>query len=166
MEQLLNDFSPGLFIMQAVILLIMIFLLAKFAWKPILASLDARENEIKDALEAAKKAKEEMANLQADNKRMMEEARAERDALLKEAREAKDKMIAEAKEAAEAQGASMIAQAKATIDAEKKAALGELKKQVAGLSLEIAQKVIKNELSDEAKQLNQVEKMLDEVTLN
>ena len=166
MEQLLNDFSPGLFIMQAVILLIMIFLLAKFAWKPILASLDARESEIKDALEAAKKAKEEMANLQADNKRMMEEARAERDALLKEAREAKDKMIAEAKEAAEAQGASMIAQAKATIDAEKKAALGELKKQVAGLSLEIAQKVIKNELSDEAKQLNQVEKMLDEVTLN
>ncbi|GLB48112.1 F0F1 ATP synthase subunit B [Neptunitalea lumnitzerae] len=166
MDQLLNDFSPGLFFMQAIILLILIFLLGKFAWKPILKSLDDREEGIKDALEAAKKAREEMENLQADNEKMLAEARAERDVMLKEAREIKDKMIADAKEAASAQGAAILEQAKAEIESEKRSALAELKTQVASLSLEIAQKVVKDELSDNAKQMKQVEKMLDEVTLN
>ncbi|SFU27403.1 F-type H+-transporting ATPase subunit b [Pustulibacterium marinum] len=166
MEQLLNDFSPGLFIMQCVILLILIILLGKFAWKPIINSLDEREEGIKNALEAAKKAKEEMENLQADNEKMLAEARAERDGMLKEAREMKDKMIADAKEAASAQGAAMLEQAKTAIESEKKAAVTELKNQVAAISLEIAQKVVKTELSDKEKQMAQVEKMLDEVTLN
>lgn len=165
MEQLLDNFSLDLFVKQTIIFLILIFLFVKFAWKPILSSLDARENEIKDALEAAKKAREEMENLQADNEKMLAEARAERDAMLKEAREIKDKMITEAKDIAATQGALMIAQAKTEIESQKKAAVAELKNQVATLSLEIAQKVLQSELSDNAKQLSQVEKMLEEVTL-
>lgn len=166
MDQLLNDFSPGLFIMQAVILFILIFLFSKFAWKPILTSLNTREDGIREALEAAKKAKEEMENLQADNEKMLTEARAERDAMLKEAREIKDRTIADAKEAAAAQGAALLAQAKTEIEHQKKAAIVELKNQVASLSLEIAQKVVADELSDKDKQMKQVEKMIDDVVLN
>ncbi len=166
MEQLLNDFSPGLFFMQLVILIILIVLLGKFAWKPIINSLDDREQGIADALEAAEKAKEQMQNIQADNEKLLAEARAERDGMLKEAREMKDKMIAEAKDAAAAQGATMLEQAKAAIESEKKAAVTELKNQVAQISLEIAQKVVASELSDQTKQMAQVEKMLDDVTLN
>ncbi|OSY88863.1 ATP F0F1 synthase subunit B [Tenacibaculum holothuriorum] len=166
MDQLLNDFSPGLFIMQMVILLILLFLLAKFAWKPIMASLTEREEGIQNALDAAEEAKKEMQNLQADNDRLLKEARAERDAMLKEAREIKDNIVAEAKEEAQEQAAIMIENAKATIKQEQQAAVAELKKKVADLSIGIAETVVKKELASQDDQLKLVEGMLEEVTLN
>ncbi len=166
MDQLLNDFSPGLFVMQAVILIILILLMKKFAWKPILSSLDEREQGIQGALEAAEKARLEMKNLQADNEKALQEARAERDAMLKDAREIRIKMIAEAEDDAKAQASKIIAQAQEAIEAEKRSAVAELKNQVASLSLEIAEKVVKDELSDKKKQQQYVEKMLQDATLN
>lgn len=163
---LINDFSPGLFIMQAIILLVLIFLLAKFAWKPILNSLNEREEGIQGALDAAENAKKELENLQADNERILNEARAERDGLLKEAREMKATILAKAEEEASAQTEKMITQAREAITAEKKAAVADLKNQVAGLSVEIAEKVVKNELSNKDKQLALVEALLKDATLN
>lgn len=166
MEKLINDFSIGLFFWMAVILVVLILLLVKFAWKPIMTSITEREEGIKNALASAEAARKEMHNLQADNQRILQEARAERDAMIKEAREIKEKMVADAKAEAQAEGAKMIEQAKASINAEKNAAMAELKTQVSGLSLEIAEKILKNELSNREAQTSLVEKMLGEVKLN
>lgn len=166
MEKLINDFSLGLFFWQALILVVLLVLLAKFAWKPIMTAITEREAGIANALASAEAARKEMQNLQADNQRILQEARSERDAMLKDAREIKEKMIADAKMEAQAQGASMIAQAKATINSEKNAAMAELKSQVSGLSLEIAERILKNELSNTEAQTTLVEKMLADVKLN
>lgn len=166
MEKLVNDFSLGLFFWQAVILVVLILLLVKFAWKPIMTSITAREEGIAAALASAEAARKEMHNLQADNQRILQEARAERDAMIKEAREIKEKMIADAKEEAQQQGAKMIEQAKAAITSEKNAAMAELKSQVSGFSLEIAEKLLKNELSNKEAQTALVEKMLGDVKFN
>ncbi|MGD1945962.1 MAG: F0F1 ATP synthase subunit B [Croceivirga sp.] len=166
METLLNDFSPGLFIVQTILLLGLIFLLVKFAWKPILNSLNEREAGIQDALDAAENARKEMQNLQADNDKLLKEARAEREAMLKEAREIKDKTIADAKEQATAEADKIIKQAQEAIEVEKKAAMADIKGQVADLSVAIAEKVIKGELSDKKKQLKVVEDMLGDIKLN
>ena len=165
METLLNDFSPGLFFMQIVILIILLFLMAKFAWKPILKSLDERESGIEDALAAAENARKEMQNLQADNAKLIKEARAEREAMMKEAREISDKMIATAKEEAKEVTSALIEKAQASIQQEKQSALAELKKNVAELSISIAESVIKKELSNKEDQLALVEGILKEVTL-
>ncbi|MBY8963300.1 F0F1 ATP synthase subunit B [Flavobacterium sp. D11R37] len=166
MDKLVNDFSLGLFFWQAVILVVLILLLVKFAWRPIMTSITAREAGIAAALAAAEAARKEMQNLQADNQRILQEARAERDAMLKEAREIKEKMVADARAEAQVQGEKMIEQAKATIDSEKKAAMAELKNQVTTLSVEIAEKILKTQLSDAAAQASLVDKMLDDVKLN
>ncbi len=166
MEKLINDFSLGLFFWQAVILVVLILLLVKFAWRPIMTAITAREAGIVAALAAAEAARKEMHNLQADNQRILQEARAERDAMLKEAREIKEKIVAEAKAEAEATGNKMIEQAKATIEGEKNAAMADLKSQVSALSVEIAEKILKNELSNREAQAGLVEKMLDDVKLN
>ncbi|MGQ3677745.1 F0F1 ATP synthase subunit B [Tenacibaculum discolor] len=166
MDQLINDFSPGLFAMQALILVILLVLLFKFAWKPIMAALTEREEGIQNALDQAENARKEMQNLQADNERLLKEARAERDAMMKEAREIKDKIIADAKREAEEQTSTMVENAKATIKQEQQAAIAELKKKVGDLSIEIAQKVVRKELASQDDQLKLVEGMLEEVTLN
>jgi F-type H+-transporting ATPase subunit b len=166
MDKLINDFSFGLFIWQVVIFVGLIFLLKKFAWKPILDAVNEREQGIKNALESAESARNEMQNLQADNQRILQEARAERDAMLKDAREMKEKMVADAKSEAQEQGQKMIEQAKAAIESEKNAAMAELKSQVATLSLSIAEKVLKDELSNKESQTKLVEKMLGDVKLN
>ena len=166
MEKLINDFSYGLFFWQAIILVILIVLLAKFAWKPILAALAAREEGISNALLAAENAKKEMQNLQADNQRILQEARMERDAMLKEAREIKEKIVSDAKNEAQVQGQKIIEQAKASIESEKSAAIAELKLQVSSLSLDIAEKLLKDELSNKAAQTKLVEKMLGDAKLN
>ena len=166
MDKLLNDFSPGLFAVQTLLLLLLIFLMIKFAWKPILNSLNEREEGIQGALDAAENAKKEMENLQADNQKLLQEARLERETMLKEARELKSKMIADAESEAQMQANKMIAQATEAIESEKKAAMAELKSHVAGLSLDIAEKVVRNELSNKDKQLKLVEEMLGEATLN
>ena len=166
MDKLINDFSYGLFFWQAIILVILIVLLAKFAWKPILTALAAREEGISNALLAAENAKKEMQNLKSDNEKLLADARAERDALMKEAREIKDKMINDAKVEAQATGEKMIEQAKAAINSEKNAAMAELKNQVSSLSLEIAEKVLRDELSNKEAQSKLVEKMLGDAKLN
>lgn len=166
MEKLFEDFSLGLFFWQAVLFIALILLLRKFAWKPILDSVNDREEGIKNALDSAEKAKLEMENLQADNQKLLKEARAEREAMLKEAREIKNKMIEDAKDEAKETANKLIAQAQASIETEKKAAITELKSQVANLSIDIAEKVVREELSNKDKQVKLVESMLGEATLN
>jgi len=166
MEKLFEDFSLGLFFWQAVLFIALILLLRKFAWKPILDSVNDREEGIKNALDSAEKAKLEMENLQADNQKLLKEARAERETMLKEARDIKNKMIEDAKDEAKEAAGKLIAQAQASIQTEKKAAIADLKSQVANLSIEIAEKVVREELSNKDKQLKLVESMLGEATLN
>ncbi len=159
--------SPESLIFWTTLIFVVFFiLLRKFAWKPILGAVKGREESINNALASAEAARREMQNLTADNERILQEARMERDALLKEAREMKDKMIADSKHEAQVQGERMIEQAKAAIDAEKNAAMSELKAQVSSLSLEIAEKLLKEELSNKEAQTKLVEKMLGDVKLN
>ena len=166
MEKLVNDFSFGLFFWQMLIFIGLIFLLKKFAWKPILDAVNEREEGIRNALLSAENARKEMQNLQSDNQRILQEARAERDAMMKEAREIKEKMIADSKSEAQAAGQKMIEQAKAAIESEKNAAMAELKSQVSSLSLSIAEKLLKDELSNKEAQVKLVEKMLGDTKLN
>ena len=166
MEKSLNEFSIGLFFWQCLLFGLLLFLLWKFAWKPILSAVNDREDGIKDALAAAENAKKEMQNVTADSERLLKEARAEREAMLKEAREIKDKVVADAKELAKSEGDKMIKQAQATIESEKKAAVADIKNQVANLSVDIAEKVIKEQLSNKGEQLKLVENMLGDIKLN
>lgn len=156
----------GLIFWTSLSFLVLLFILRKFAWKPILNSVNTREQSIKDALASAEAAKREMENLTADNERILKEARFERDTMMKEARDLKAKMISDAKEEAKAEADKMISQAQAAIESEKKAAIAELKNQVATLSVDIAEKVVKDELSNKDKQLKLVEDMIGEATLN
>jgi len=159
--------SPESLIFWTTIIFVVFFiLLAKFAWKPILGAVKSREESINNALASAEAARREMQNLTADNERILQEARMERDALLKEARDMKDKMIADSKHEAQVQGERMIEQAKAAIEAEKNSAMAELKSQVSSLSLEIAEKLLKEELSNKEAQAKLVERMLGDVKLN
>jgi F-type H+-transporting ATPase subunit b len=166
MEKLINQFEFGLFFWQVLIFVGLILLLRKFAWKPILDAVNEREEGIKEAMLAAENARKEMMALKSDNQKLLDEARSERDAMLKEATAIKDKMIADAKTEAQAQGAKMIEQAKATIESEKNAAVAEIKNQVSSLSLEIAEKLLKEELTNKDSQTKLVEKLLGDVKLN
>ena len=156
----------GLVFWTVITFLFLLIILKKFAWKPILEAVDKREVGIRGALDSAEKAKLEMQNLQADNHRLLKEAKAEREDMLKEAREIKNKMIEEAKDEAQVQANKMIVQAQAAIESEKKAAIADLKTQVANLSIEIAEKVMRDELSNKDKQIKLVESMLGEAKLN
>jgi len=131
-----------------------------------MTSITAREVGIASAISAAEAARKEMQNLQADNQRILNEARAEREAMMKDARDIKEKMISDAKAEAQAAGEKIIEQAKATINSEKNAAMAELKSQVSNLSVEIAEKLLKTELSNKEAQSALVVKMLDDVKLN
>lgn len=166
MEKLISEFSVGLFFWQLVIFVSLIFLLRKFAWKPILTAVDEREGKISDALEQAEKAKAEVARLQSNNEALLREAQAERDAILKAARDAKESMISEAKAKASEEANRMIEQARESIRNEKMAAVTELKNQVAALSLEIAEKLVKEQLSSDAKQVELSNKLVSEIKLN
>ncbi|MGF1555721.1 F0F1 ATP synthase subunit B [Paucihalobacter sp.] len=156
----------GLVFWSAITFLVLLLILRKFAWKPILGAVSEREEGIKSALASAEDARREMENLQADNERILKEARAERESMLKEAREIKNKLIADAKEEAQVQANNMIAQAQAAIIGEKKAAMAELRNQVASLSIEIAEKVVRAELANKEKQMSLVESMLSDAKLN
>jgi F-type H+-transporting ATPase subunit b len=156
----------GLIFWTSITFLVLLFILKKFAWKPILGAVSEREKGIKDALASAVEARKEMENLQADNERILKEARAQREAMLKDARELKNKMIDDAKQDAKIEANKLITQAQAAIDAEKKAAISDLKSQVAQISISIAEKVVREELSNTEKQEKLVESMLDNATLN
>ena len=166
MDKLINDFSPGLFIMQTIILIVLILLMKKFAWKPILDGLTTREEGIKNALEAAERARQEMANLSAKNEAMMKEARVERDAMIQDAKATATQMIDDAKAKSSAEGEKMIENARKAIEAEKAAAVAELKASVATISLEIAEKIIKEELSSNEKQVALAGKYAQDINLN
>ncbi|MDG1810740.1 MAG: F0F1 ATP synthase subunit B [Polaribacter sp.] len=166
MDKLINDFSLGLFVWMGVLFVLLVLLLKKFAWGPILEAVNNREEGIKSALASAEEAKKELQNLTADNANLIKEARAERDAMLKDAREIKEKMISEAKDEAKEEATKMIELAKTSIEQEKQSALAHLKKEVGELSITIAQAVVKKELSSQEEQIKLVEGMLKDVTLN
>ena len=165
MEKLLGEFSLGLFFWQTLLFVALLLLLKKFAWKPILDAVNERETSIKDSLSAAKKARDDMEAVQADNKRILKEARAERDALLAEAKTASVQIVNQAKEDAKAAADKITAQAQETIQNEKIAAINELKGQVASLSIDIAEKVLQTELKDKATQEQLVAQLVSEIAV-
>ncbi len=145
---------------------ILLFILTKFAWKPIVASLREREQSIDDALQLANNTREEMKALQFSNEQMLKEAKEERDNLLKEARQIRDNIVEESKAKANEEYNRILEAAKESIHFEKMAAITDLKNQIATLSIEIAEKLLKEELSDKAKQKNLIDKMMDNVNFN
>ena len=156
----------GLIFWTTVSFAILYFVLSKFAWKPILGAVNEREKSIKEALAAAEKAKEEMANLKADNEKIINEAKLQRESLLKEAREIKSKIIADAENEATEKANKLIESAKNAIQTEKSAAMKELKNTVVDLSLEIAEKLLSKELDNKEKQLENIQDILDKTKLN
>jgi len=156
----------GLIIWQLIVFLTVLIILRAFVWKPILDALRTREYEINDALEAASKAKEEMAQIQSDNEYLLKEARIERDEILKKATEAANQIKEDAKAETSKIAEKMIEDAKATISSEKNSALAEVKQLVSSLSLEIAEKIIKEQLKDDKAQKDLVQKFLGEVKVN
>jgi F-type H+-transporting ATPase subunit b len=156
----------GLVFWTAITFIFLLLILGKFAWKPILGAVSEREEGIKTALASAENARKEMENLSADNDRILKEARLERQAMLKEARELKNNMIETAKSEAKDEANKLIAQAQLAIEAEKKAAIADLKSAVANLSIKIAETVVREELADKAKQEKLVESMLKNAKLN
>ncbi|TCD03530.1 F0F1 ATP synthase subunit B [Pedobacter psychroterrae] len=156
----------GLVILQTIAFLLLMFLLAKFAWKPVLAAIKEREQSIDEALNKAELAKQEMTRLTAQNEELMKEARSERDRILKEAKTLKDNILHEAKNQAHTEGVKLIEKAKIEIENQKKAALAELKSQVSTLSIDIAERILRNQLTDKAKQQDLVASLLKDVELN
>jgi len=156
----------GLIFWQTVTFLIVLFLLAKFAWKPITDGLKERENTIAESLEIAKKTKEEMVKLKAENERILGEAREERDRILRAAQVSANAMITEAKDKANAEGLRLIENARAAINGEKQAAIAEIKNKAADLSIEIAEKLLKRQLSDNNNQRELVNEYIKEAKLN
>ena len=156
----------GLIFWQVVIFLLLVLLLGKFAWRPILDSLKIREESIEEALRSADEAREEMSKLQADNEKLLAEAREERDVLLKEASKVANELKDEAKKDAKKITAKMMEEARLAIASEKEAALKEVRDQVAELSVEIAEKLIRKTLGDEKAQKALVEDFLSEKNIN
>ncbi|MFC4162157.1 F0F1 ATP synthase subunit B [Epilithonimonas zeae] len=164
--ELLHQFSSGLFIIQSIIFLVLLFVLGKFAWKPILKSIDERETSIIDALNQAKLAKQEMAQLKEDNERILREARAERDGILKEARDMKDKIVNQAKDSAKVEGEKMIEAARQSIQTEKNAAMADIKNQIGTLSVNIAENILREKLNNDGAHNALVENILNKSNLN
>ena len=163
---LLENFSSGLFIIQSVVFIILLLVLRKFAWKPIMDAVNEREVTIMYSLNQAKLAKQEVQNLKAENENIIREAKVERDNILKEAREIKDRIVGEAKDLAKAEGDKMIEQARQSIQAEKAAAMSEIKNQIGTLSVTIAESILKQKLDNDGAQNALVENILNKSNLN
>jgi F-type H+-transporting ATPase subunit b len=155
----------GLIFWTTVSFLIFLFILGKYAWKPILAAVAERENSIESALLKAEAVKEEMSRLTSENENLLRQARAERDSILSEAKKVKDQMISDAKATAHTEGARMIELARIEINNQKTIAMADVKNQVATLSLEIAEKVLRKQFEDQNKQDELVSQLLKEVKL-
>ncbi len=158
--------GSGLLIWQAIIFVLLFIVLSMFAWKPILASLKERETSIQDALDTADKARAEMAKLTADNANLLKEAREERDRMLREAREVSNKLKEEAQVEAKKNADKIIDNARAAINIEKEAALKEVRVQVAMFSLQVAEKLMKKNLSGDKEQKELVEGYIKDLKLN
>lgn len=166
MEKLISEFSVGLFFWQSLLFIALVFLLRKFAWKPILNAVNQREENIEEALEMAKNTKAEMKKLQAQNENLLKEARIERDSMIKDAKETASKMVDDAKGRAKEEAEKIFTNAQLAIAAEKNAALTELKTQVASMALEIAEKIVRDELSAGDKQKKMASQLAEEISLN
>jgi F-type H+-transporting ATPase subunit b len=156
----------GLIFWSTLFFLILLFILGRFAWPAILAAVVARNESIRKALESADRAKEDMARLKADNEKILAEAKAERDALLKEAKQLKEKMIADAKEKATEEAKKLVKNAREAIQSEKASAISDMKAQMATLSVDIAEKILRAKLEDTKAQKELVEKLINEADLN
>lgn len=156
----------GQIIWGGLVFIILLVLLKKFAWKPMLTAVNEREKSIAESIALADSTKAEMKQLQAQNENLLRDARAERDNMIKEATETGKRLIQESKDAAKLQFDKIVAEAQDVIKAEKAAAIADLKTQVAGLSLEIAEKVIKGELSSSDKQKALADKLAGDISLN
>lgn len=156
----------GLIFWQAVTFLIVLFLLSKFAWKPIMNALSEREASIENALSAAEKAKLEIQGLKAENEKLLAEARLERDRILKEASDAGNALIETARNKANEEGTRMVQQARESIENEKRAAIAEVKNMAAALSIDIAERILRKELADPSAQQALAQDYISAVTLN
>ena len=156
----------GLIFWQLVGFLILLFVLGKFAWRPILGALHERESSIEDALDAAEKAKAEMAQLRSENEQLLAEARKEREVMLKDATAAANKLREEAREQASQESARIVEDARASIETQKQAALAEVKQQVADLSLTIAEKILREKLDDSEKQKDYMARLVNDLNQN
>lgn len=164
MDLLLPAF--GLFTISLLIFIIVFLILKKFAWKPILATLKEREDSITDSITTAERVKEEMAQMKAEHEHVLAEAKAERSMILKEAKEAKEKIISEAKATAQAEAKKIIQDASVAIENQKMAALTEVKNQVGTLVIEVAEKVLRKELSDKQNQEAYIKQLAAEIKMN
>lgn len=156
----------GLLFWMTLTFAILLFILAKFAWKPIVNAVNNREASIVDALNQAKLAKKEMEDLKSDNERIIREAKIERDSILKEAREIKERIVGEAKDVAKAEGDKMIEAAKQTIQTEKNAAMSEIRTQIGALSVNIAESILQKNLEKTEAQDELVQNYLNKSNLN
>ena len=165
MDKLINEFSLGLFFWQLLIFIGLVLLLKKFAWKPILDSVNERENSIKEALSSADRARKEIESLNENNKKILVEAREEREDLIKEAKATSTKIIDNAKKEAEVIAEKLISQAQESINSEKKIAIEELKVQVADFSIKMAEKILRSELNDKDKQRKLIDDLIKDSKL-
>jgi F-type H+-transporting ATPase subunit b len=156
----------GLIVWTTLVFLILVFLLGKFAWKPILNAVQAREDAIDQALKQAESARSEMSKLQTSNEQLLKEAREEREAIVKEGRAMRDAMVAEAKEAASQEAAKILESARSQIHQEKMAAVTELKNQVAQLAVDMAEKVLRAELAQPEVAKANIDRDLKDLNLN
>ncbi len=156
----------GLVIWMTLTFFIVMFVLAKYAWKPILKAVKTREDNIENAISQAAKVQAEMAQLKNDNEALLTKAREERATMLKEAKDIKDKMITDAKDLAKAEANKIIVDAQAAINHQKMAALTDIKNQVGNLVIEVSEKVLRKELSNKAEQENFIKQLAGEVKLN
>jgi F-type H+-transporting ATPase subunit b len=156
----------GLIFWTGLVFLLLMFILTKFIWKPLMGAVKARETNIQEALEMAEKTKAEMKKLQTQNENLLKEARIERDSMIKDAKEVATRMVEEAKTKAKAEAEKVLANAQLAIAAEKNAALTELKTQVATMALEIAEKVVRQELAGADQQKQMASKLAEEINLN
>ncbi len=158
--------DPGLLFWMLITFGIVLYILGKYAWKPILKALGERENAITEALDQAEEAKKQMASMQAENEKLLAQARSEREAILREAKEMKESIIAQAKTSADSEGKKMIAHAKENIEREKTAAINDLKNQVASYSIEIAERLVRKKLESNKEQEELVNKAIHDFHLN
>ena len=165
MDKLINEFSFGLFFWQLLIFVGLVFLLRKFAWKPILDSINERENSIKEALSSADRARKEIESLNENNKKILIKAREEREVLIKEAKATSIKIIDNAKKEAEVVAEKLISQAQESISSEKKTAIEELKVQIADFSIKMAEKILRSELKDKDKQTKLIDDLIKDSKL-
>ncbi|MCO5240249.1 MAG: F0F1 ATP synthase subunit B [Chitinophagaceae bacterium] len=158
--------DPGLMIWSTLAFLILLFILGKFGWKPIMKAISEREKGINDSLATAEKVRAEMAQLKSDNEILLVQAREERAQILKEAKEIKDRMINEAREQAKEAAAKVMADTQQAIENQKMAAVIDLKNQVGNMVVEVSEKILRRELANKAEQESYIKQLTNEIKLN